>query len=294
MLEKWPNFFIVGAPRAGTTSLYSYLNDTPGIYMSTIKEPRFFHHNLPESNLSIMHDKKKYLGLFRNVKDEKSIGEASPTYLYDSESSLLIHKVIPHAKIIIILRDPVERAFSHYLLLKIQGIEKRSFHEAITRSIDKRKNGINDYSSYLDPGLYTKQVKRYVDIFGTNVLILIFEELIKNKKEKIKEVLDFLEVDAEPPIIEIEKVYNAYGVPRGKIGRYIFSSQTLASIASRIMPQSLKWKLKEKLILKKEEKPELEKEDRYALESFYLNDVKELQSLLKRKIPWYLSNTTPN
>jgi len=292
MLEKWPNFFIVGAPRAGTTSLYSYLKATPGIYMSTIKEPRFFHHNLPESNLSIMHDEKKYLGLFQNVKDEKAIGEASPTYLQDPDSPLLIHKIIPYAKIIIILRDPVERAFSHYLLSKMQGTEKKSFHEVVTISIDKRKSGTNEYSSYLDPGLYTKQVKRYEDIFGTNVKILIFEEFIKNNKEKMKEILDFLGVGVK--LLNIEKVYNAYGVPRGKIGRYIYGSKTIASIASRTIPQSLKWKLKEKLILKQEKKPELEKVDRLTLESFYLNDVKELQSLLKRKLPWHWANITSN
>ena len=130
-MEKWPNFFVVGTPRAGTTSLYSYLNATPGIYMSSIKEPRFFHKIRPETNLPIMHDKKKYLGLFRNVKDEKSIGEASPTYLQDPESPLLIHKVIPNAKIIIILRDPIERAFSYYLPYKMQGIEKKSFHDEV-------------------------------------------------------------------------------------------------------------------------------------------------------------------
>ena len=98
--------------------------------------------------------------------------------------------------------------------------------------------------------------------------IIIFEEFVNNTKETVKEVLDYLGVDADPP--HTEKIYNVYGVPRGKIGRYIYGSKTLARITSRTIPQSLKWKLKEKLILKNEKKPELEKTDRLTLKSFYL------------------------
>ncbi len=271
-MQKWPNFFIVGAPKAGTTSLYAYLKETKDIYMSPVKEPRYFQIRIPESYLPRISDKAKYLKLFRKVTDEKAIGEATPTYLQDPESAKLIHNVVPDARIIILLRDPVERAFSHYLTIKSQGIEKNSFHNVIKQSIEIRLKGIEKYNTYLDHGLYAKAVKRYVNIFGTNkVKILIFEEFIKDPKKTIQDVLDFLGVKSEPPQ-NVEQSFNVYAVPRGKFGLYIYRSKTLAELSKKIIPFSLKWKLKENLILKKEKKPVISKEDKVILESFYRND----------------------
>ena len=129
----WPNFFIVGAPRSGTTSLYEYLKEVPEVFMSPVKEPNFFNLSV-ENDLFLskpIREKKKYLDLFKNVKDEKAIGEASPTYLWDPKTPKLIHEIIPDAKIIISLRDPVERTFSHYLMYFRNGIMKDSFYNEL-------------------------------------------------------------------------------------------------------------------------------------------------------------------
>src|SRR3989304_10189805 len=118
MMERWPNLFIVGAPKSGTTSLHAYLDKIDDIFMSPIKEPNYF----SAQTVSIKHpvnpirDKKKYLKLFQKGIHNKYIGEASPSYLADSEASKLIHQVSPNAKIIISLRDPIDRVFSHYLM----------------------------------------------------------------------------------------------------------------------------------------------------------------------------------
>ena len=90
-MEKWPNFFIVGAPRAGTTSLYEYFKQTKGVFMSHIKDPDFFavETDLDFAVLKQIKDKKEYLKLFENVKDEIAVGEASPTYLQDRKSTRL-------------------------------------------------------------------------------------------------------------------------------------------------------------------------------------------------------------
>ena len=117
-MEIWPNFFIVGAPRCGTTSLWYYLSQSPEVFMSTKKEPKYF--NSYESVRLYfdppIRDKKKYLELFHEVRNERAIGEASTSYLADPSTPELIHKVLPESRIIISLRDPVERAFSHHLL----------------------------------------------------------------------------------------------------------------------------------------------------------------------------------
>jgi len=290
-MEKWPNFFVVGASKTGTTSLYAYLKDTPGVYMSPVKEPRYFNSNIPEPYLSRISDEAKYLKLFQDVKDEKAIGEASPTYLRDPASAELIHSVVPQARIIILLRDPIERAFSHYLMLMSQGIEKKSFRETIQRSLDKRKKGITDYNACLDPGLYANQVRRFLGVFGPNqVKIIIFEEFIQDPKKIVKQVLEFLEIYSEPP--NIEKAYNVFSKPRGKISQYMLQSKGIAQLSSRIISSSLKWKLKENILLKKEAKPELSKDDKLLLENFYRNDMKDLETLLKTKLPWEWINNS--
>ena len=131
-MEKWPNLFIVGAPKAGTTSLHEYFEKKiPGIFMSDVKEPYYFCKTLIpiDHYITPIRDKKKYLELFEKSKTEKIIGESSVWYLSDPDASSLIYQKVPNAKIIIMLRDPVERAFSHYLMLEgRKKFESLSFH----------------------------------------------------------------------------------------------------------------------------------------------------------------------
>jgi len=271
----WPNFFIVGASKSGTTSLYEYLDEIPGIYMSRTKEPHFFHRSSFKLIARNISDKSEYLKLFKLASKEKAIGEASTSYLQDTESANLIHKEVPNAKIIIILRDPCQRAYSGYLMFKSEGREKRTFHQLIT---------INP--SFLESGLYYSQVKRYLDIFGPkHVKVLIFEEFVKDPKTVIKEILEFLQVSYELPD-NFEKIYNPYSVPRGKISQKIVSSKKISKISDQLIPKSLKWKLKEKIVLKKQKRPDITNEESIILENFYREDVKKLQNILKRNLPW--------
>jgi len=113
-MDRWPNFFIVGTGKAGTTSLYEYLKQVPGIFMSPEKEPNYFSHvaiHKDDPHRFMIRDKKKYLELFKNVKNEKIIGEATPTYFRDPNAAYLIHKVSPNAKILITLRNPIDNNF---------------------------------------------------------------------------------------------------------------------------------------------------------------------------------------
>ena len=141
--EKWPNFFIVGTAKAGTTSLYEYLKQVPMIFMSSRKEPYFFVNDvLNRDSSNPIRNRREYLNLFKNARNEVAIGESS-LYLWYPESAELIHKEVPDARIIIILRNPIERAYSHYLMLMRGGEEKMSFHEALmsNKSNIEKKNG---------------------------------------------------------------------------------------------------------------------------------------------------------
>jgi len=285
-MDRWPNFFIVGTQKAGTTTLYEYLNEISDVYMSPTKEPRYFNSEILFSHISQIKEKSEYLNLFRNVKDQKAIGEASPGYLRDPMSAKLIHDAVPKAKIIILLRDPIERAFSAYLMHKSKGVTKKSFHEIISEG-NKRKPGNSvEFRGYLLNGLYYKQVKKYYDVFGPNrVKVWIFEEFVKNLELTVREVLDFLEIDSNIPK-NIGKAYNEYGVPRGKISEKILRNKTVVRMANKLVPQSFGFKIRKNILLKAEKKPTILEDDRKALESFFREDVKKLEKLLQRKLPW--------
>ncbi len=271
----WPNFFIVGASKSGATSVYSYLEKIPEIFMSSIKEPHYFHNNYFRLEAKNIANKNEYLKLFNSVTSEKAIGEASTSYLQDIDSAKLIHDQIPNAKIIIILRDPCQRAFSGYLMFKEEGKTKKSFNELITTE-----------QRFLESGLYCSQVKQYLDIFGKDrVKILIFEEFIKDPKSGINGILDFLEIDSKP-LENLEKIHNPYSVARNRFSKKILTSRSVASISDKILSKTMKSKLSETFLVKKEKKPKLEKKDKLFLEKFYQNNMLTLQTLLERKLPW--------
>ena len=168
MEERWPNLFIVGAPKAGTTSLWDHLNEVSEIYMSSEKEPNYFSSKIVAKKFRpwIIRDKKKYLHLFEEGTNMKYVGEASTNYLADPDAPKLIHEVSPHAKIIISLRDPVERLFSHYSMSKSRGRNDYSLSKQIDLELkygvdpEKPRIGVKLYS------LYYENVQRYIDIFN--------------------------------------------------------------------------------------------------------------------------------
>jgi len=283
LIEKLPNFFIVGAPRSGTTSLYSFLKEIPEIFMSPVKEPQYFAPNFPKNDgLKPILDKKKYLKLFAGVKNEIAIGEASTSYLWDPKTPGIIHSVIPNARIIVMLRDPVERAFSHYLIHIFAEIENLSFKQAIKKimkDFDSRTS-----NRYLHGGLYSDQIKRYLDTFGSKKLkIIIFEEFIEDPKTAVQNICNFLGVPFEINDFE-NKAYNPYRSPKGKLSKYIKNNSLLRKI-SRILPISSRNALSDKLITTFD-KPIMKNEEKFLLQKYYENDVKKLKILLNRDLPW--------
>src|SRR5919109_2411298 len=211
--EIWPNFFIVGAQRAGTTSLYHYLKEIPGVYMSQVKEPSYFAPNYIRRDPGrFLKDKEEYLRLFENAGGYTAVGEASPSYLWDPDTPKLIHQTVPHARIIMILRDPIERAYSNYLMrMKYSGI-KSSFYDELMRDYKSQEKLFGRSNMYVEFGMYYEQVKRYFDIFGKEqVKVIIFEEFVKHPEQSINEVLTFLGVNYT--VTAIREQYNQYSVP---------------------------------------------------------------------------------
>ena len=281
---RWPDLFIVGAQRAGSTSIYDLLKRTEGVFMSQVKEPHYFS-SISDKYLSPkpIRNKKKYLSLFRHARDNEIVGEASPTYLTDSKSSELIHRVIPNAKVVMILRDPVERAYSQYLL-RVSSGKTYSFSEAIKEALETKEDAYKKRIIY--DGLYYEGVKRFLGTFGTqNVKILLFEEFIKDPKKAIRDVLKFLRVKAEPPDYNVVP-HNYLTVPRNKLSENLLNNELVRKIGKKILSQDKADYIVKGILGKKSVKPEMNLNDREFLSNFYREDVKKLEVLLGKKPPW--------
>lgn len=276
----WPNFFIVGGSRCGTTSLYSYLKAVPKIFMPEWKAPAYF-----ISNKTI--DKETYLNLFKGAKDKKAIGESSG-YLQSSESPGLIHEQLPNSKIIISLRDPVERTFSHFLQGLGGGYYTGTFEEAfrVFMKNDTTDSKYNVMKHMIDGSYYYKSVKRYLETFDKKqIKIIIFEEYISDTKKMIREILDFLEIDDDVPK-NIEKIYNPYRQPLGKVGTSLIKNEKVKNFAKSLLPGSSAKTLLKFVSGKSDKKPVLGNNERNEMEKLFTDDVKKLEGLLNRTFPW--------
>jgi hypothetical protein len=193
-MEILPNFIICGTQKGGTTALYHYLNEHPEICIPKKKEIHYF-------DLNYHRGVEWYGKNFIECQNEKAkaIGEASPLYMYLEEVPERIKEFLPNIKLIFILRNPVNRAYSHYWHEVKLGYEHLSFEEAIKE--EKKRLAIggifnNQHFSYKDRGKYIIQLKKFRKYFPyKQMLVLINEELKENPEYNMKRVFEFLGVD---------------------------------------------------------------------------------------------------
>ncbi|HLJ34600.1 MAG TPA: sulfotransferase [Ktedonobacteraceae bacterium] len=228
-MKTLPNFFVVGAARSGTTSLNRYLSQHPEIFITPRKEPHFFAaDHFPRNgpgdemlNQRVIADEAQYAQLFADVKGAKAVGESSVFYLCFPGTAERIAAVAPNSKIIVLLREPAARAFSAYMLLVRDGRETLEFVEGLSQEEERRQTGFEPMWWYKEAGLYYHQVKRYLDVFGTErVKVVLYDELFTHPEQTLRDVFSFLEV--RPNIsINTSGHYNMGGVPKSR-GLYTF------------------------------------------------------------------------
>lgn len=207
------NFFIVGAAKSGTTSLWMYLKQHPEVYMPSdpkFKEPAYYCHSYGMTGV------EEYHRLFSDVRNERAIGEASTAYMTAPESAGLLHAAHPDARIIVILRNPVDRAYSLYRWMVNHGYEWIYPFEAALEEEKIRKNDADFFSGnpenfynymYFHSGLYSRQLERYFSLFPReNIKVLLMEDIQHRPAEVMRDVFGFLDVDVnfKPEF----KVYN--------------------------------------------------------------------------------------
>lgn len=277
--KRWPDLFVAGAPRCGTSSIWGYLDQHPQIFMSRLKEPHFFSDVTPRFVPSVS-DEGTYLRLFDGAAPGQLRGEASPTYLLSPRAAERIARVNPHARIVVVLRNPVARAYSAYWHSVRYGGETRPFLEAIraTPTASGRRR-------YLTAGLYSEQVEPYLETFGEGLLVLFQEELAADTRGELRRILEFLGVDASvADRIRLDR-RNATALPRNRIVRRLYRSPRLRALGDRAVPMALQPRL-ERLLLRGDGVPPMEPEARRVLEDFFAAEPPALERLLGRRVPW--------
>ncbi len=313
MKEMKPNFFVVGAAKSGTTSVYNYIKPHPDVYLSPIKEPNFFSTDIDiekfsktykkeievdldkffqsgmkdEIHLTFIRDKENYLKLFSKVKNEKVIGEFSTSYLYSKEAAKNIKEFNPNAKIMMILRNPIERAFSHYLMdLKI-GYTNLSFMEALRQDIESHEKGWGITHLYIEIGMYYEQVKRYLDNFDqSQIKIYLFDDL-KNTGKFLNDLYEFLDLDKSLYFPDPSKRYNKGKAPKYKNLFYYSTQLGIVKLLRGILPNSLKSKAK-KVLFSEQNIPKMTKEEKEFLKEIFKEDIQNLSKLINRDLSHWL------
>lgn len=213
-----PNFLIVGAAKSGTTSLYRYLSQHPDIFMPKWKELSFFIKD-PFGPIDKVKKPEYYCRVFAKVQNQSAIGEASTSYLVDESAPKRIKEVLGTIKILIVLRDPVEMSYSLYNhQARKEGETLKTFEAALEAEEGRRRDhcfrkkcyGWHANYYYYHRGLYFGQVKRYLDTFSKdNVMIFLFEEFISDPVWIAQRAFRFLGVDDS--FVPVIKVHNPAG-----------------------------------------------------------------------------------
>ncbi len=288
-----PNFLIVGAAKAGTTALYYYLKQHPEIGFPDLKEPKYFsscnlifpHNGIGDSSVDkyAIRDWKQYLKLFQGLEGYQRVGEASPDYLfYHRQTAPLIKEKLGDIPIIIILRNPVKRAFSAYSYLKRDSRERLSFNEALKSEKIRSKENWDFIWRYKQGSKYNDQVLTFKNLFS-NVHIIIFEEFIRNGLFETNKVFEFLGLDKLPFIKTME--HNVSGQPTNWLTKFILSrnnhlSTSLRELIKIMVPRDVLEHFSKKTL----KKNKIDNEDYLKLKGELQNDINRLKEILKKEL----------
>jgi hypothetical protein len=297
-LSWLPDFLIVGAAKAGTTSLYYYLSQHPDVFFPVLKEPRFFvcHGSapldtgrLPFQIAQRVDDIGEYQNLFVRARPTQLKGEASTDYLYAYESAIpQIHSIyrtsMREPAIIMMLRYPPERAWSHYQMHCRDGKEDLDFFTAVSEETVRRRvaAGWPISFDYLGYGSYYRQVGEYLANFS-RVFICTFEDFVAQPQITTRRVLSFLGIDEEVRL-ETDKRYNSSGQPRGLMGKIIsilmFRHNIIKSSLRTVLPVATRHFIKNYISGRIFEKTMMPSSIVEYLNAYYLEDIEALRGIL--------------
>lgn len=290
---RWPDFFIVGAVKSGTTSLHHYLRAHPDIFLPSRKEFRYFNHESRKRGTGGDRDdqemtESQYKSHFLKAGTNQLIGEASPQYFASPLAACRIHEQCPNARIIIMLREPVTRAFSEYLMVS-EKLGKRlpDFTNAVRNELSARSTGKQSVHQFVARGEYGRLVPEWIKTFGAeHVGIFLFEDLVNHPSALVRNILLFLNLDpGKLPSRILQTHLNPYSVPRSGPMGYAAKSRILRSLWTGIIPFQVRRTRLRSLLYKTPHKPEMDAAAAKLLAEHYRDDINLLELELERQFP---------
>lgn len=198
-----PDFFLVGAPKCGTTALYAMIGAHPEVFVSPVKEPDFFAADVvaavPALGGRAVTDWSRYLELFQHAGWALAVGEGSVSYLSSAVAAGGIHARCPEARILMVLRDPADRLFSHYTASVAAGTTRAGFSGWLVAALEQEKAQSAPVGP-VTPGRYGSHLRRYRTHFRESRIHIVWhEEFVSDPAATLKAIFRLLAVDASWP-----------------------------------------------------------------------------------------------
>ncbi|MDZ7785132.1 MAG: sulfotransferase [Halioglobus sp.] len=299
--EKRPNLFIVGAQKAGTSALAGWLSQHPQVYISFPKEPGFLAFGTDGYNFSdgygnaapasryVVRDHDSYLALFAGAHaGHRIIGEASTWYLSIPGMAQKLKDYNPRARVILVLRNPVERAYSAWCHARGDRLEPcESFAEAL--ALEEQRGEVEFLLRYRRMGLYAQALEEYLDAFGTgHVLVMFHDDMRGNPVVFWEQVCNFLQIDASAePAFKFR--YNRAGEPRSRLLQRLLRSHRVKQTVRRLLPHRVSLSIKNRLDdANLRDFPPMENTVRDELRDYYRDDIRRLAALTDRDLEAWL------
>jgi hypothetical protein len=294
---RTPTFLIIGVQKAGTTSIYNYLKQHPQVYMSPVKETGFFERDWEQEPVDTQRRKKngivtwnQYQALFSQATDKHlALGEASPNYMFHYRlAAEQIQRRLPNAKLIAILRNPVQRACSDYLMNMRDAIGKQT---PLAEQVRSR----GDSSYVLLKGKYYEQLKHFINVFGRSQVDILLHDDLKQDSQKFMRTI-YQSIGVNPAFVaNTSKKAQTAKVPKNQTLNRLLKTQnpirTVATGIMQIVPSEIRHQLRDRLIsLNSQDKnrAQFTEEDITLLQRYYREDILKLQDLLQRDLSAWL------
>ncbi|MEM9452492.1 MAG: sulfotransferase [Cyanobacteria bacterium P01_E01_bin.6] len=294
-----PTFLGIGVEKSGTTSVYHYLKQHPDVFMSPIKETNFLEqdwgngviqsHRASHKRIDTF---EKYNNLFKNAGAAKAVGEISPNYLFHYQSSSKrIQQYVPNAKMIAILRDPVERAFSDYLM-HLRDVINRGQNSTLADQARYKA----DQSFTIRKGFYYEPLKFFIDTFGEeSIRIFLYDDLCQNPVKMMQEIYRFIGV-SDTFVPDVSQKSQVAQIPKSNTVNALLRTQnpfrsSIASALKMFFPESVRQRIRTMLIAMNSQPKDsvaLSLEERALLSNLYRDDIQKLEALIQRDLSHWL------
>ncbi|NDE33365.1 MAG: sulfotransferase [Gammaproteobacteria bacterium] len=310
MTQKEP-IFVIGATKAGTTTLHALLNSHPAIRMSLIKETYYYCPDLwpvlshieslspTQVNALLQKGESRHNGLIKDLKTYQTLmasegleryqGEACPFYLRSTRAAALIQASHPNAKLIAVIRDPIQRALSHYRMEKRDALIPDTFEEAIREELSDRESGTLSRHGLLESGLYGEGLHRFLNYFPKNQLLILDIDHLDQRPLLDQTLSLFLSVEAEGFTDETARL-NDWGQARHQGLNRFLATSGLKALIRQVLPRGIIEAGKAHFYrpVSSDASESIPPSLETALQDFYRQDVRQLCGFLESPYPTWV------